>query len=209
MNLLVFDTSSAWLTIALEAKGDVRFLSVKSGERQSDILMKEIDKIMDSAGIKTGDLDAVGCILGPGYFTGLRGGIAVAKAMAFTHSIPVVGLTYPECFESEDPVVLVRKARKGWWYVSEFNGETWDYSLHPTEELSGIFAGKKVVSEDAIDGTTVEAKEGPIVCGIDILKSMKKAFESGKNVYDHISVKPFYVQRPLAEMNLENKGETK
>lgn len=195
--------------MALEVEGDVRFLSVKSREHQSDILMVEIDKLLGSSGVKTNDLDAVGCVLGPGYFTGLRGGVAAAKAMAFANSIPIVGLTYPECFESREPVVLVRRARKGWWYISDFDGELWNYSLRSTEELNEVSLGKKVISEEEIDGMKAELKKGPIVSGFDILNSMKRKLEMGRNVYDHITVKPFYVQRPIAEVNFENKGESK
>ena len=118
MNVMAFDTSGRWLTIALGLNDDVVFLQSLSKSRQSDTLVKDLDNLLGSNGISISDINLIGCVIGPGNFTGLRSGIAVAKAISFSLSIPIVGLKYFECFESNDPVTLIRRARKDWWYVS-------------------------------------------------------------------------------------------
>jgi len=209
LNLLAIDTSSDWLQIALKAEGEIRLTTLKSKNRHSDFLMSEIDHVMRSANFSVEKLDAIGCVTGPGHFTGIRSGMASVKAMAFACSLKVIGLTYPECFRSVEPVVLLRRARKGWWYFSEFNGESWDYSLKPSELLPKFLSGKKSISEEEIENVNSKVVTGPIFTGFDMLEAMEKSFKKGKNVYDHVSVDPFYVQRPVAEekLNERKRGE--
>ncbi len=205
MNLLAIDTSSDWLKIALKADGEIRITTLKSQNRHSDFLMNEIDHVMKSANFDIGKLDVIGCITGPGHFTGIRSGMASIKAMAFAYSLKVMGLTYPECFRTEEPIVLLRKARKGWWYFSEFNGKSWDYSLEPSNSLSKLLKEKKAISEEKIDNLNVKAITRPIFTGFDMIEVMEKFFKEGKNIHDHISIKPFYVQKPVAEERLSER----
>ncbi len=202
VNLLAVDTSSNWLKIALKAEEEIRITTLRSQNRHSDFLMNEVDRMMRSANFDVEKLDAIGCVTGPGHFTGIRSGMASVKAMAFAHSLNVVGLAYPECFRAEEPVVLLRKARKGWWYFSEFNGELWTYSLEPSELLPKLLSGKKVISEEEIGNINSKVITGPIFTGFNMLETMEEFFKEGKNIYDHISIKPFYVQKPVAEEKL-------
>lgn len=205
VNLLAIDTSSDWLKIALKAKGEIRITTLKSQSRHSDFLMKEIDHVMKSAKFGVEKLDAIGCVTGPGHFTGIRSGMASIKAISFAHSLDVIGLTYPECFRAEEPVVLLRKARKGWWYFSEFNGKLWTYSLEPSESLPKLLSEKRVISEGEIENMNLKVINGPIFSGFDMLEAMEEFFKKGKNIYDHVSIKPFYVQKPVAEEKLIEK----
>jgi tRNA threonylcarbamoyladenosine biosynthesis protein TsaB len=63
------------------------------GKRHAESLAPAIDFLRQQARI---DLEEVGCVavdVGPGLFTGLRVGIAAAKAMAHALRIPMVGVT--------------------------------------------------------------------------------------------------------------------
>jgi tRNA threonylcarbamoyl adenosine modification protein YeaZ len=204
LNLLAFDTSGSWLTIVLKYGEEIKFSESKSLKRQSDTLMKEIDELLDSYDLSISKIDLIGCVIGPGNFTGLRSGIAVAKAIAFSLSLPVVGLKYFDCFKSTDPVVMIRKARKNWWYASEFDGKGWQCDLLPSEELKK-FNGKMIFSEEQIAGIYSKVIEGPIISGYDLVEATLKNFNESRNLYDHISVKPFYVQKPIAEEKVGEK----
>gem|GEM_PF-1717468 len=205
MNLLAIDTSSNWLKVALDADGEVRSTIVRSRNRYSDFLMTEIDHILKSAGITVRDLNLVGCITGPGHFTGIRSGLATIKAISFAQSVPVIGLPYAECFHAKEPIVLLRKARKGWMYVSEYDGKSWTYSMNSLDTISKLLSGKKAISEEEIKTANVEINNGPLFTGFDMIKAMEEAFKNKIHIYDHLSVKPFYVQRPIAEENLMKK----
>ncbi len=203
LNFLAIDTSSNWLKVALSANEEVVTLSMRY-KRRADFLMIEIDHLLKSLDVKLEELDGIGCVTGPGHFTGLRSGLATVKAIAFANSLKITALTYPECFSSEEPIVLLRRARKGWWYFSHFDGEKWSYSLQPQEKLKELTEGKKTISEVKIDGLNVEVRS-PIFTPFDMLKKLQEAFEKGEKLYDHLSLKPFYVQRPVAEEKLIEK----
>lgn len=203
MNIAAFDTSGKWLTVALGLDDDVISLQSFSKTRQSDILVKELDNLIKSNGISISDINLIGCVVGPGNFTGLRSGIAVAKAISFSLSIPIVGLKYFECFESDSPVTLIRKARKDWWYVSKFDGHEWSSELVPTGSLHQLEG--KIVSEEEIDGISTCINEGPLISGHYLIKNTLKSFEKMENIYDHVSVKPFYLQKPVAQQMLKEK----
>ena len=61
-------------------------------EKQSVALPIETEKFINECGAKWSDLTAIGVVVGPGSFTGIRLGIAYAKGLAMGLKIPVVGI---------------------------------------------------------------------------------------------------------------------
>ncbi|MBU0708863.1 tRNA (adenosine(37)-N6)-threonylcarbamoyltransferase complex dimerization subunit type 1 TsaB [Patescibacteria group bacterium] len=55
----------------------------------SQKLLPKIDKLLKKTGIPLSDLKAISVNLGPGSFTGLRIGVAVANSFAFALNIPI------------------------------------------------------------------------------------------------------------------------
>ena len=64
---------------------------------QAEALMPMIDGIMSLAHKKMSDVDAIAVTVGPGSFTGVRIGLAAARAFGLALNIPVYGVT---CFEA-------------------------------------------------------------------------------------------------------------
>ena len=62
-------------------------------QRHAEILMPAIDELCGRAGWSVADLTGVAVDVGPGLFTGLRVGLATARAMADGARIPAVGVT--------------------------------------------------------------------------------------------------------------------
>ncbi len=201
MNIIAFDTSGRWMTVAIMIENDIESVqSFSSNKRGSDLLVKKIDMILRFKNIDISEINLIGCVTGPGNFTGLRSGIAVAKSLAFSLSIPIVGLKYFEAFNAERPVTLLRNARKGWWYVSSFDGKTWSCYMQSSDSLN---LKGEVISEEEIPGVNVPVVKGPIFSGQDLLESVVRSFQNNLNIYDHISVKPYYLQKPVAQKTVE------
>ncbi|MGI9023778.1 MAG: tRNA (adenosine(37)-N6)-threonylcarbamoyltransferase complex dimerization subunit type 1 TsaB, partial [Acidimicrobiales bacterium] len=63
------------------------------GRRHVESLVPSIDFVSRHAGVGLHEISAVAVDVGPGLFSGLRVGVAAAKAFAQTLRVPVVGVT--------------------------------------------------------------------------------------------------------------------
>jgi tRNA threonylcarbamoyladenosine biosynthesis protein TsaB len=83
MNLLCLDTSTPTARLAIvDAAGTPRAQAEATAERHSAHVLKLVDEVLRAVGLRPADLDAIACGAGPGSFTGLRVGLAVAKGLA-------------------------------------------------------------------------------------------------------------------------------
>lgn len=96
MPLLAIDACFAALSVALEWSDDggavrqaeaFELMPVGHAER----IVPMIDEIAARAGIDVRDISRVAVTLGPGSFTGVRTGIAVARALALSNGASVLG----------------------------------------------------------------------------------------------------------------------
>lgn len=62
------------------------------GRGHSQHLTTTLQRMLEASNLTTASLGAIGVSIGPGSFTGIRVGLAVAKGMAYALGIPVVGV---------------------------------------------------------------------------------------------------------------------
>ena len=96
MKVLGIDSSTPWVAVAATAEGEpVRESSIGPEDggrpRHSELLLAQIEDAADALG-GWGEVDLIAAGLGPGSFTGLRIGIATARALAQARSLPVAGV---------------------------------------------------------------------------------------------------------------------
>lgn len=92
--LLVCDTSSARSSLAIvEGEELLALLGLQAAEKRSSQLVADIDWLLNHVNRLPSALSALGVVVGPGGFTGLRVGIATVKGFAHALKLPVVGLT--------------------------------------------------------------------------------------------------------------------
>jgi tRNA threonylcarbamoyladenosine biosynthesis protein TsaB len=95
VNVLGFDTSTAASSACLLRTDGEAFEVVAPFERLSlppghaRELMPAVADVMSRAGLRYADLDAIAVGRGPGSFTGLRIGIATARALAAANELPL------------------------------------------------------------------------------------------------------------------------
>ena len=89
MLTLAFDTATGAATSALVDGDEVL------GERVSraQTLLEDVDALLRQAGAHPADLDRLAVGLGPGSFTGVRIGLAVARGLALSLDLPGAGVS--------------------------------------------------------------------------------------------------------------------
>ena len=93
MLILGIDTATPAVGCAIGGhEGVLASFSAARGRRHAETLVPAIDHLRRSIGIELDELGAVAVDVGPGLFTGLRVGVATAKAMASALRVPVVGV---------------------------------------------------------------------------------------------------------------------
>ena len=100
--ILIINTSGKDLEFVLG--NNYKSVSV---EKQSVALATECEKFMDECGTKWNDLSAIGVVIGPGSFTGIRLGIAYAKGLAMGLNIPVAGISAFDLYLAATPDAFV------------------------------------------------------------------------------------------------------
>jgi tRNA threonylcarbamoyladenosine biosynthesis protein TsaB len=91
---LAFDTATAVATSALVDTGSNGHLEVL-GERcsRAQTLLEDVDALLRQAGAHPSDVDRLAVGLGPGSFTGVRIGLAVARGLALSLDVPGSGVS--------------------------------------------------------------------------------------------------------------------
>lgn len=143
--IMAWDTSSPWCSLALvryEAAGEPAVLGefLSDEGTQSQMLPAQVRRLLAEAGMSPADLDLVAVGRGPGSFTGLRTGLALAKGLAWGAGRPVLGLSSLEvaaaAFLAENParanlVAPVIDARHRQVFAALYQASEVDYPLKP------------------------------------------------------------------------------
>ena len=91
-------------------------------------LAPAVSNAMSKSGVNVSDLGAIAVALGPGSFTGLRIGLALAKGLAMAQHIPLIGIPTLDVLSAAQPIrdlslVTVLQAGRGrlavGWYQAE------------------------------------------------------------------------------------------
>ncbi|ACT47358.1 tRNA (adenosine(37)-N6)-threonylcarbamoyltransferase complex dimerization subunit type 1 TsaB [Methylotenera mobilis] len=92
MNLLAFDTSTEYLSLAITRDNAVFNYDVLAGQTHSQIILPQIQQLLSQAGLQLQDLDGLAFGAGPGSFTGVRIAAGVAQGLGFGANLLVVGV---------------------------------------------------------------------------------------------------------------------
>jgi tRNA threonylcarbamoyladenosine biosynthesis protein TsaB len=90
--VLGLDTSTQIASLGVVAQGRVVGSIARPASSHGAELPAAVDELLSTAGLKLGDLDAIGVGIGPGSFTGLRIGISYAKGLAMASGCAIVGV---------------------------------------------------------------------------------------------------------------------
>jgi tRNA threonylcarbamoyladenosine biosynthesis protein TsaB len=128
--LLALDTSTRTVGLALYDGFQVRCEVVWSSQDHHTVeLAPAVKDALKKCNLSIHEVGALGVAIGPGSFTGLRIGLALAKGLAIAHRLPIVGIPTLDILAASQPIqdtplVAVLHAGRGrlavgWYEVSE------------------------------------------------------------------------------------------
>jgi tRNA threonylcarbamoyladenosine biosynthesis protein TsaB len=155
--ILAIDTSSRMLGLGLHSGQRVLAESLWLGDRHHTVeLGPQVALLLRRSGCTLDDLDAVAVALGPGSYTGLRIGMALAKGLALARGYKLIGvstfdiLAHAQPARSEPMFCVIEAGRKriaglwykwgrrGWKAQSEAETTTWQAVLESITETCFI-----------------------------------------------------------------------
>lgn len=100
--ILTINTSGNGIDLALNSN-----VAHIDADKQAIALPGAVDKFLSDNKINWSDITAIGVVVGPGSFTGIRMGIAYAKGLAMGLSIPIVPINAFDLYLAEFPDACV------------------------------------------------------------------------------------------------------
>ena len=130
MIVLALESATELAGVALaDDDGVIATATTVRGRRHAETMAPAIEWVCAHGGLALGDVDVVAADIGPGLFTGLRVGVATAKALAFALGRPAVAVTSLEVLAQQAApgpagalVVHVVYARRGEVFVARLRG---------------------------------------------------------------------------------------
>ncbi len=140
MNLLSLDTSTEFLSLAIQAGDKLYTHHQHVGNASSELILPQIQALLDAANMQLKDLHGIAFGAGPGAFTGVRIACGVAQGLGFGANIPVVGvntLLAVAQASGADKVIVCLDARMGEIYHAAFEKiKTSEKDNHQWQEIS-------------------------------------------------------------------------
>ena len=138
--ILAIDTATQYAGLALYTPNGLTAEEAWFAGRNHTVeLMPRIVRMLTRANVEVSGLTALSVTLGPGSFTGLRIGLAVAKGMALPYKLPVIGVptldvvAYP--FKDNPlPLWTIVQAGRGRILAACYAGQTgaaWQQTVAP------------------------------------------------------------------------------
>jgi tRNA threonylcarbamoyladenosine biosynthesis protein TsaB len=127
VNILAIDTSTSMATVAIAVGERIAAESIFNTDRTlSARLIPEIERLLALAGVAVADINLFAASVGPGSFTGVRGGVATVQGLALAGGKPCVGFSSLTLLAmnfplTAHPVCSLLDARKSEVYAALFD----------------------------------------------------------------------------------------
>ncbi len=225
MNILSIETSSPIFSLCVSDDRNLLYevkVNRLTGSNRDGNLFIEAQRILEH--LTHNGIDAIAVDIGPGQFTSLRVGLSLAKGLALSRNIPLVGITSLDIIAApfnflDAPLLVVVNAYRGEFYTARYHrGQRKGKYL--LLDQSGLFPEIKkrpawVLTNIELDREITQIKE---------IKFLNKEFAmpqasrlvqlawpriSEKKFDDPESIEPFYMKRTDAERTLDKKDAIK
>ncbi|MDD5362615.1 MAG: tRNA (adenosine(37)-N6)-threonylcarbamoyltransferase complex dimerization subunit type 1 TsaB [Ignavibacteria bacterium] len=209
MNILLIDSTFKKIEFAYNKNGNFVILDVLNSEKNADGLIYEIKKAFDSHGFSLNDVDYIGLSNGPGSFTGVRIGSAIAKGICFAGraklvelvSLDILANKYKEVTEGMVLMPLIFSYSKSKdFYTAEYRlservtKRISDYRVISLSELKKdrIYLINEKTETQFSEGYTV--KDLSDISGAESMYELTMRAINENRIADYVSSEPFYMK---------------
>ncbi len=137
VNLLAFDTSTEYLSLAIQKGSEIFNFNANVGQTHSQLILPKIQALLDEAHLTLNALNGIAFGAGPGSFTGVRIAAGVAQGLAYGADLPVASVCTLQALaeaSGADKVIACIDARMGEVYfaVYEITAAGWYAVVAPS-----------------------------------------------------------------------------
>ena len=211
MRILGIETATRAASVAVVFDGKILAESLRESPQSfSETLMPQVEEVIKISGAFE-NLDAVAVSIGPGSFTGLRIGLATAKALAYAWGIKIIGVPTLLAMSYNFPnakVVPLIDAQKNRAYYQLFEDalSLTDLDIEPIDEIVselGYAEGEFLLCGDVLHKIKVplppNVKLAPPHMRMPRASAVAWCAEDLNRVDNVMNLEPLYVRRSEAE----------
>lgn len=127
-SILAVETTGSACSVALVGEGEVLELTRIAPRQHNALVLQMVETVMAAGDLDPNLLEGVAFSAGPGSFTGVRIGAAIAQGVALGGGIPAIPVPTSEVAAEQvrrrngaaGGVVVARGARAGWVYAARY-----------------------------------------------------------------------------------------
>jgi len=230
MKILGIDTSTMAANVAvLEDDKLICEYTINTKKTHSQKLMPMIENMLKLSDLDIKEIDAIAICVGPGSFTGLRIGMATAKAMAHVNNIPLIGVNSLEILGANMDlcnrnICSILDAQRNQVYMNKYIlkddkiTELEEISIKPIDELleeisssnedwvlvgEAVYKYKEKIEE--ISNITIPPPANNITKASTLCFVARDKMLSNDQVYNCYNINPMYIRKSQAEEQYEEK----
>ena len=220
--IAAIETATRAASVAVCSEDKFTEITQDSKLTHSETLLPQFKEVLSMANVTREMIDAVAVSIGPGSFTGLRIGLAAAKALAYAWNIKIIGvptlhaLAYHFPYSTVMPMIDAQKNRA---YIQIYR------NLQPVTDIEILSIDDAIVKAESFGDVIIcgdvchkikslpeDVKIAPInmrmpravnvaLCGRDLLASGK--------IDNVMNIEPMYIRRSEAEVLWEQRNNVK
>jgi tRNA threonylcarbamoyladenosine biosynthesis protein TsaB len=208
MRILALDSAVGRCSATIVADGVMAACYQRDLERgPGSVLPLMARDCLHDLGLRAADLDLIAVTVGPGSFTGIRGGVALAQGIAVAAGRPVIGVTVGEALADSLPQLGGRTlwcattSRRGRIFL-EFGDQVLSLSIIDLPTPAGLVAlaggaAREVASRLAARGANVMLTDAVMPTGRHIAEVARRRF---LGAIRPLPAEPLYVDPPEAKL---------
>ncbi|MEA2105034.1 MAG: tRNA (adenosine(37)-N6)-threonylcarbamoyltransferase complex dimerization subunit type 1 TsaB [Candidatus Cloacimonadota bacterium] len=225
MNLLAFDTSTTYGTIAFASEGKIIAENVFSNQKtHSTKLLPAIKELLNDCDVSISKIDAIAVGIGPGSFTGLRIALSTAKGICYGQKIPLIPISTLTSLANNiaNPayqICSVLNAGREQFFTALFSSSLDEIEKPQIVEKKNLFKDfqkKTILVGPPLDDLNYRLKSNrknilftPFHLNFPRASSMinyiiTKKIEINYNYKQIADIQPLYLRRAAAEENFKN-----